>query len=155
MKTILLRHRTAKRLAAMLIVGLLSAAVLMSACADTSQKPAPSVPSGTETPDQTLTVEQASASNKHSSRGATCQSCHEDAQGGTYQTPDADACYSCHSAATIIKATAGYEDTTLPMQNPHDSHVGTPRCSSCHSNHGDSKLYCNECHMPDFEIDVP
>lgn len=103
-----------------------------------------------------LTVDQATEMNKHSERGVSCSSCHGSVSSEEdYQTPTSEACYSCHDQGEIIEATQAYDDTSIPLQNPHDSHVGTPQCSSCHSNHGESTLYCNECHIPEFQLMVP
>lgn len=55
----------------------------------------------------------------------------------------------CHNFDEIVLATQnwGGEEGV----NPHDSHQGYGLdCSSCHSAHGQSMMYCNTCH--DFEV---
>ena len=32
-------------------------------------------------------------------------------------------------------------------RNPHDSHLGEIACTVCHKAHGESKVYCLECHQ--------
>lgn len=53
-------------------------------------------------------------------------------------------CKSCHNMDEAKAATEDFEGNQ--GANPHDSHVGELECSSCHSSHGASTLYCGNCH---------
>lgn len=55
----------------------------------------------------------------------------------------------CHDLGEVVAATEnwGGEEGV----NPHDSHQGYGLdCSSCHTAHGQSYMYCNTCH--DYEV---
>lgn len=76
----------------------------------------------------------------HSRLGLECQACHGNAQ--SPRKPAAKACLACHgSYAELAKTTAKIEP------NPHQSHLGDLRCTYCHASHGESRIYCNECHQ--------
>ena len=55
----------------------------------------------------------------------------------------------CHDMAEVAGATQNWGGEE--GANPHDSHQGYALdCSSCHTAHGQSIMYCNTCH--DFEV---
>jgi hypothetical protein len=92
--------------------------------------------------------------DKHSAHGVTCEQCHETAAPTT--APNSNkACLGCHEAGALIKATAKYDDVARKSQNPHESHIHGASCLVCHKNHGESVLYCDECHKPKFGWKVP
>lgn len=110
----------------------------------------------------------------HQQEGTTCLQCHEAkldeqiAEGlswvrGDYRMgedgrlatvgvrSDAAMCATpdCHNFEGVVAATEnwGGEEGV----NPHDSHQGYALdCSSCHSAHGQSMMYCNTCH--DYQV---
>lgn len=110
----------------------------------------------------------------HQTAGTTCLQCHEpkldeqigealvwvrgdfsiDEEGKLTTVgvrSDANMCATsgCHDLEEVAAATEnwGGEEGV----NPHDSHQGYGLdCSSCHTAHGQSYLYCNTCH--DFEV---
>jgi len=92
--------------------------------------------------------------NKHAERNVTCAQCHDESAPTTAPLSN-KACYSCHDLETLIEATAAYDDLANKSQNPHDSHLYGASCFTCHKNHGESVLYCDECHLPAYGWDVP
>ncbi|MFH2047507.1 MAG: cytochrome c3 family protein [Pseudomonadota bacterium] len=92
--------------------------------------------------------------NKHKDNDTTCKSCH--AAGQLYARPGDDTCMNCHdSYAKLAEETANLENIKAGIENPHKSHMGEARCTLCHKNHAASILYCNECHSPKFDMEVP
>lgn len=106
----------------------------------------------------------------HQESDVTCLQCHEADLGqqvseamawvsGDYADPltvrrfgTVDFCGKCHDdndASTgvdwddIVNTTKDYQGSG---RNPHDSHLGNVECYTCHSMHGQSKLYCTQCH---------
>ncbi|MDR0514551.1 MAG: cytochrome c3 family protein [Coriobacteriaceae bacterium] len=99
----------------------------------------------------------------HAQNDTSCLSCHEasfDEQvkeasawvTGVFYTPlqqrdfaNEDFCLrSCHSKDRIVAALVDYGGTDF---NPHASHMGKDiTCGSCHRVHGESQMYCNQCH---------
>ena len=70
--------------------------------------------------------------------------------GNAFVVPDNKACFACHgSYKDLAEKTAKLEEP-----NPHKSHhYGEGiACTSCHSEHGQSKVYCNECHEFKYTI---
>lgn len=92
--------------------------------------------------------------NKHESMGVTCAECHGTAAPTSAPTSD-EACLGCHDQTTLIASTAGYEDLANRSVNPHDNHMHGTSCFSCHSNHGESTLACNDCHTNEYGWIVP
>lgn len=110
----------------------------------------------------------------HQVEGTTCLQCHEakiDEQvneamvwiSGDYATDEegylttvgvrADkgmcATSGCHDMDEVVAATQDWGGQV--GVNPHDSHQGYALdCSSCHTAHGQSIMYCNTCH--DYEV---
>lgn len=82
---------------------------------------------------------------KHLDAGLVCTDCHESAE-PTKRAP-MSACTSCHGVyADVAELTKNVEP------NPHDSHQGELRCSTCHRTHEPSVNYCNECHEFDYNV---
>uniref|UniRef100_A0A7C9JDC0 Histamine H3 receptor n=1 Tax=Muribaculaceae bacterium Z82 TaxID=2304548 RepID=A0A7C9JDC0_9BACT len=110
----------------------------------------------------------------HQAAGTSCLQCHEakvDEQiheaavwlAGDFDTDeeghltrvgvrsDAAMCATagCHDMEQVAAATADWGGQA--GANPHDSHQGYALdCSSCHTAHGQSVMYCNTCH--DFAV---
>jgi len=61
-----------------------------------------------------------------------CFQCHDDDDKGTGVDWD-----------EIVMETASYQGSG---RNPHDNHLGSINCYTCHSMHRGSKLYCTQCH---------
>jgi hypothetical protein len=94
------------------------------------------------------------SADKHSAYGVTCEQCHETA--APTMAPNSNrTCLGCHKADALIKSTAKYDDVKHKSQNPHDSHIHGASCMVCHKNHGESILYCDQCHKPPFGWKVP
>lgn len=54
-------------------------------------------------------------------------------------------CLKCHgSYAKLAELTANYDPDS--GRNPHESHNGELECYNCHKSHGESSLYCSQCH---------
>lgn len=89
----------------------------------------------------------------HQSVGKDCAVCHTEENavaGNAFVVPDNKACFACHgSYKDLAEKTAKLEES-----NPHKSHhYGEGiACTSCHSEHGQSKVYCNECHEFKYTI---
>lgn len=92
--------------------------------------------------------------NKHAAAGVNCEECHIEST--SYSRTANDVCLKCHgSYADLAMQTAHLRNIKNAIQNPHDSHIGDARCTICHKNHDDSVLYCNQCHSPKFDMQVP
>ena len=80
--------------------------------------------------------------DRHADRKVACNSCHVKGM----DPPAAGDCLKCHggSYAALIKKT---EDSDF---NFHETHLGEPDCSECHSCHRKPKLVCDSCHEGDF-----
>ncbi|MBK5071475.1 cytochrome c3 family protein [Budviciaceae bacterium CWB-B4] len=81
-------------------------------------------------------------------RDASCQLCHG---AKTPTTPANDSnCLTCHGSLDQIAAmTEPKSKEGHPEPNPHNSiHYGKDvPCSTCHSEHKPSQVYCNSCHL--------
>ncbi|MDR1014400.1 MAG: cytochrome c3 family protein [Coriobacteriales bacterium] len=131
-------------------------AAILVACSPAPQEQSVDDAQTVELAQTKLTVADATAMNKHVEDGVACTTCHGQVSSDEdYAMPAEKTCLSCHAQEDVIASTADYDDPTQGLQNPHDSHAGTPRCTLCHSNHADSSLYCNECHLPGFGFAVP
>ena len=159
-----------------LVAGLAIAAVVaclaLAACAQQSSGQTPSMLSNAdvERPQSSIdadtkgtiayvaAVKEATSTptmDKHGSAGnATCEVCHGEASPTSAPLSD-EACKTCHSVASLIEATASYEDIANRQMNPHDSHMHGASCLSCHKNHGESVLACNDCHTNEYDWIVP
>lgn len=110
----------------------------------------------------------------HGAAGTTCLQCHEPkldeqigealvwmsgdfamGEDGKLSTvgvrSDAKMCTGagCHDFEEVVAATENWGGEA--GANPHDSHQGYALdCSSCHTAHGQSYMYCNTCH--DYEV---
>lgn len=94
------------------------------------------------------------STDKHSEKGVSCEKCHGDAMPTSAPTSN-KACLGCHKQDVLVKATAKYDDVKHKSQNPHESHMHGTSCMSCHKNHGQSVLACDQCHLPKFGWKVP
>lgn len=84
---------------------------------------------------------------RHESHGVDCSGCHWIEL--DYSTvPGTSQCLACHGSHDAVAAL-----TANLIPNPHHSHMGEAPCSDCHSEHGESRLSCNQCHV--FELDMP
>jgi hypothetical protein len=97
----------------------------------------------------------------HGRGGTTCLECHEATFSeqanelvkwttGDFKDPlskrrlgTVEFCERCHAYESIAALTENYQGSG---RNPHDSHLGKIECSTCHSVHGESELYCRTCH---------
>lgn len=89
---------------------------------------------------------------KHQSHSITCEQCHGTASPAT--KAKAKVCFNCHNYQDLAKMTS----TKNLVLNPHDSHAGELRCTLCHKEHGQSVVYCKECHKKDdprFDFKTP
>jgi nitrate/TMAO reductase-like tetraheme cytochrome c subunit len=60
-------------------------------------------------------------------------------------------CLKCHgSYDKLAEYTANYDPDS--GRNPHQSHNGELDCYNCHKSHGQSQLYCTQCHS---DIKIP
>ena len=80
--------------------------------------------------------------DRHAGRGVACDMCHAK---GT-EPPSAAGCLKCHGGSyeALIKKT---ENSDF---NFHETHLGEPECSECHSGHRKPRLVCDGCHEGDF-----
>lgn len=85
-------------------------------------------------------------SSKHLNRGLDCAICHGTDDPG--KRPAMAKCLECHDSYQAVA-----ERSRDKVPNPHASHLGQPRCTECHSEHGGSVLLCSRCHL--FEFKVP
>ena len=145
--------------AAVLIVGCLA----LAACApqqveSNSKSPTHGeLTSGTQltvTTPVTAQTDQIPTTSKHDAQGVDCIQCHGTATPTSAPTSD-EACLSCHNQAQLAADTADMEDIPNRGVNPHDNHMHGTSCMSCHSEHGTSKVACNECHTNEYNWLVP
>ncbi len=80
----------------------------------------------------------------HAKRNVTCAGCHGKKLPAKDDTVESERCLSCHdSYEKLAEKTAS---TEFPKRNPHKSHLFGLACTKCHIAHGESKVYCLECH---------
>ena len=110
--------------------------------------------------------------SEHARLGYDCLTCHEPTIGeqvgelatyvkGDYTVPLEDSAVGtrdfctragCHDDwEAVVEATSAWQGTKTVynpegIYNPHDNHRGDGDCGDCHQAHGQSKLYCVECH---------
>ncbi len=144
------------RLGRFVFVLMTCGAISLSACGGTPTPTSTPIPTPTlpPTPPPTptaipKTVDQVMASWKtspyldrvHMEKGLNCQSCHIPfpPQG----KPSMETCLSCHGGSyeELAKTTAN-----LLEKNPHQSHLGTEPCTSCHGAHQPFVYLCGTCH---------
>lgn len=106
----------------------------------------------------------------HKKANLKCLDCHEPtlseqvAEAGKWITADFETplhssvgtrefCLNCHGDDwdETVATTAEWPGTKTVYNktgsyNPHDNHRGDEECTSCHSMHGTSTLYCVSCH---------
>jgi hypothetical protein len=88
----------------------------------------------------------------HAKRNVTCAGCHGKRLPAKDDTVENERCLSCHgSYERIAEKTASVE---FPKRNPHRSHLLGLACTKCHIAHGESKVYCLECHRG-FQMKIP
>jgi nitrate/TMAO reductase-like tetraheme cytochrome c subunit len=113
--------------------------------------------------DSYLSDKSTSLDHLHEKATIQCKQCHdyplskEIASGinfitGNYTMPlsynkiaTKEFCLKCHgSYDKLAKLTANYDPDS--GRNPHESHNGELDCYNCHKSHGQSTLYCSQCH---------
>lgn len=88
----------------------------------------------------------------HGKRNVSCAGCHAKRLPAESDTVETDRCLTCHDSYEKLAAkTASAE---FPKRNPHSSHLVGLDCTKCHMVHGESKVYCLECH-PTFNMKIP
>ena len=88
----------------------------------------------------------------HARKNVTCTGCHGKRLPAAEETVENDRCLNCHeSYEKLAEKTASAE---FPKRNPHRSHLVALDCTKCHRAHGESKLYCLECHS-NFGTKIP
>lgn len=102
----------------------------------------------------TAETDQIPTMSKHDARGVDCIQCHDTATPTSAPTSD-KSCLSCHNRAQLAADTADMEDIPNRGVNPHENHMHGASCLSCHSEHGVSKVACNECHTNEYNWLVP
>ncbi len=100
----------------------------------------------------------ANLDNVHYQAGVQCKQCHdypipaEIKSGflyltGNYEDPlpkinvENDMCLQCHISYEHVANSTDYL-----VKNPHRSHNGEMKCSTCHVSHGEQIDYCGQCH---------
>lgn len=77
---------------------------------------------------------------------ADCAGCHDSVMPGDSEKDINAKCEGCHGS---LKDMA---ELTKGEINPHESHLGSMNCTSCHGGHEASVTYCLNCHEFDFKI---
>lgn len=83
-----------------------------------------------------------------------CAACHTQdsaVKGNAFVVPDSKACLTCHGDRKALAEKTKPADPRDP--NPHASHHygDNIACTACHSEHGKSEVYCNNCHAFPFK----
>ncbi len=87
----------------------------------------------------------------HAKRNVTCAGCHGKRLPAKDDTVENERCLGCHgSYEELAEKTASAE---FPKRNPHRSHLLGLACTKCHIAHGESKVYCLECHR-EFQMKI-
>ncbi len=76
----------------------------------------------------------------HKEGGVSCVDCHE--TDNPLKGAEETACLNCHGSREDITALTEKVDP-----NPHFGHEDGLTCDSCHREHEDSVLYCDDCHQ--------
>ena len=85
--------------------------------------------------------------DRHMAAGLKCTACHP--EGHPAQQPDMAVCTNCHGSYGQIAA-----KTASDQPNPHESHLGSVACATCHHVHRASQTYCAICHT-NFNMTTP
>lgn len=94
-----------------------------------------------------LTLVASGLKQKHAAFGVGCAQCHS-ADLSFAETPPTAVCLACHGSHDAVA-----QRTASLTPNPHHSHMGEAACTTCHSEHSESQLSCNQCHI--FEMRTP
>lgn len=84
---------------------------------------------------------------RHAAYGVECTACHG-TEPDFATVPTTAQCLVCHGSHEAVA-----DLTAEVVPNPHHSHMGEEACSDCHSEHAESRLSCNQCHV--FEMVTP
>ncbi len=84
---------------------------------------------------------------KHADFGVGCAGCHG-ADLSFAEPPTTAVCLLCHESHDAVARL-----TARLLPNPHHSHMGEAACTTCHMEHSESRLSCNQCHV--FEMRTP
>lgn len=155
------RRKLVRGLTVALVAGALAALCTLAACS-----PQENTESGSddatasaeegyviETP-VTAEADEIPTMSKHEEFDVECIDCHGEEDPTSAPTSN-EACLSCHDYEAIVGATEYMEDTENREVNPHDNHMHGASCFSCHSEHGESTVACNECHTNEYDWIVP
>ena len=86
----------------------------------------------------------------HQAAELACEDCHSDS---TMAIPTNESCLSCHGPLDELREAVKQPESKYYLDtNPHYSfHYGYGlECSACHSEHQESKLFCNNCHQFEY-----
>ncbi len=82
--------------------------------------------------------------NLHAKVGIVCNHCHGKRLPKIDDTVGKDRCLACHGPnEQLVQKTQPGE---FKDRNPHNSHLGDINCTVCHHAHGESQVYCLDCH---------
>ncbi len=82
-------------------------------------------------------------SNSHTSMGIECGQCHTINGSDFQKRVSNDTCFACHGQN--YETLAAVTDDLEP--NPHAPyHYEDMECGLCHQPHGQSEVYCQQCH---------
>jgi DNA-directed RNA polymerase subunit RPC12/RpoP len=82
--------------------------------------------------------------NLHAKAGIACTQCHGKGLPKPDDTVENGRCLTCHGP--MDKLAQKTEPKDFKDRNPHKSHLGEIACTVCHKGHGESKVYCLDCH---------
>jgi hypothetical protein len=90
--------------------------------------------------------------NLHAKAGVDCVGCHGKDLARADDTVENPRCLECHGPMETLAKKAEPKD--FSDRNPHKSHLGDINCTVCHHAHGESKVYCLDCHQK-FVMRIP
>jgi hypothetical protein len=83
--------------------------------------------------------------NLHAKASLSCANCHGKDMPKLDSTVTNAKCLDCHGP--IDQLAQKTEPADFKDRNPHRSHLGEIDCTVCHKAHGESKIYCLQCHV--------
>ncbi len=93
-------------------------------------------------------VSAAHAADIHKEKGIACTVCHGPDEKNP-QEPTLATCTGCHDVKALVEKTKNVKPAN-PHMSPH--YKDGLECTNCHSVHGESENFCDQCHQFRFKV---